>query len=221
VKRPDIIYPFKHTYLIAKLTASITQKLIQMPNTPNIHPTAKIMKGAIIDGEVTIGENTFIGSGAVVVSNGGNITIGNNTVVMENAVVRSAEKFNCSIGSNVLVGPKACITGAVIQNSCFIATNGTIFHGAELLSGTVLAVNAIVHINTFCPANTFVPIAHIAFGNPAKIYSPAEIMEFHADLRKAGGFVNYVYGIDATGLANAEIYQQLTEKFISMVSTGD
>ncbi len=188
-----------------------------MPNTPNIHPTAKIMKGAIIDGDVTIGENTFIGAGAVVVSNGGAVTIGSNTVVMENAVIRSAEKFNCTIGSNVLIGPKACVTGAIIHDGCFIATNAAVFHGAELLSGTVLAVNGIIHINTFCPANTFVPIAHIAFGNPVKIYTPEETMAFHTALTKAGGFVHYVYGIDPTGLANAEVYKQLTVRFLRMV----
>ncbi len=188
-----------------------------MPNSPNIHPTANIMKGAIIDGDVTIGENTFIGAGAVVVSNGGAVTIGSNTVVMENAVIRSAEKFNCTIGCNVIIGPKASVTGAIIHDGCFIATNGTVFHGAELLGGTVLAVNGIIHVNTFCPANTFVPIGHIAFGNPVKIYTPGEIMAFHTDLKNAGGFVHYVYGINTAGLPNAEVYKQLTERFLSMV----
>jgi len=187
----------------------------------NIHPTAKISQGSIIQGNVTIGENTFIGAGAVVVSNGGSVTIGSNTVIMENAVIRSAQGFNCAIGNNVLVGPKACITGAVIHDGCFIATNGTVFHGCELLNGTVLAVNGIIHVNTYCPANTFVPIAHIAFGNPAKIYSPTQVMEFHADLKNAGGFVKYVYGIDAAGLTNPEIYKLLTEKFLDMVGRGE
>ncbi len=187
-----------------------------MPFIPNIHPTAKIGKGAIIDGHVTIGENTFIGAGAVVVSNGGQVAIGNGTVIMENAVIRSAEGFNCTIGNHVLIGPKASVTGAAINDGCFIATNAVVFHGAQLLSGTVLAVNGIIQVNTFCPANTFIPIAHIAFGNPAVIYSPSQVMEFHAALKQAGGFIKNVYGINPAGLDNTELYKQLTEKFLAM-----
>ncbi len=179
----------------------------------NIAASAKIMKGVILDGDITIGENTYIGAGAILSANGGKIEIANNTVLMENAIVRSTVKFNCKIGNNVLIGPKACITGAVIHDCCFIATNGTVFHGSELLSGSVLAVNSIIHINTWCPADTFVPVNHIAIGNPVKIYSPNNITDFHAEMRKTG-FVNYVYDIDTTGLSNAEIYKQVTEAFL-------
>jgi carbonic anhydrase/acetyltransferase-like protein (isoleucine patch superfamily) len=180
---------------------------------PTIHPSARIMKGATIDGPVTIGENTYVGAGAVITGNGGSIKIGSSAVIMENAVIRASPKFNCSIGNHVLVGPKACITGATVHDCCFIATNGTVFHGSELSGGTVLAVNGIIHVGTFCPADTYIPINHIAFGNPVKIYSPGQVTEFHAELRKVG-FVKYVYDIDTTGLSNSEIYRQLTKKFL-------
>ncbi len=184
-----------------------------MNRLQKIHPAATISEGAIIQGSVTIGANTYIAAGAVIAANGGTIEIGSNTVIMENAVIRSTVKFNCTIGSHVLIGPKAAITGAGIADCCFIATNATVFHGAFLSAGTVVAVNAIVHINSFCLTDTFIPIHHIAFGKPVRIYSPAEINEFHQDLRKTG-FTKYVYGIDPTGLSNAEIYRQLTEKFL-------
>lgn len=182
-------------------------------NEPQIHPAARIMKGVILEGSVTIGENTYVGAGAIITSNGGHIEIGANTVIMENAIIRASPKFNCRIGNNVLIGPKACITGATINNSCFIATNATIFHGSDLASGTVLAVNGIIHVGTICPGDTYIPINHIAFGNPAKIYSPAQITEFHAELKKVG-FVKYVYDIDTSGLSNSEIYTRLTETFL-------
>ncbi|MDJ1501104.1 gamma carbonic anhydrase family protein [Xanthocytophaga agilis] len=181
---------------------------------PTIHPSARIMQGVIIEGDVTIGENTYIGSGSIITANGGSIHIGNNTVIMENAIIRSNKKFPCLIGDNVLVGPKACITGAIIHKACFIATNATIFHGAELSNGTVLAVNGIIHVGTFCPENTFIPINHIGFGNPVKVYGPGEIQEFHAELRKVG-FVKYVYDIDTTGLSNTDLYTKLTETFLA------
>lgn len=188
-----------------------------MKNIQTIHPTVKVMEGAIIIGSVVIGANTYIGAGAVISSNGGTIEIGANTVIMEGAIIRSSKKFNCNIGNHVLIGPKATITGSRIDDYCFIATNGTIFHGSNIKSGTVLAVNGIIHIDTFCPENTFVPINHIAFGNPAIIYSPSEIGDFHLELKQIG-FAKYVYDIDTSGLSNSDIYKKMTGKFLANIN---
>lgn len=184
--------------------------------TVTVHPSAKVHPSAIIEGNITIGEKTFIGAGVVIVSHGGSINIGREVVIMENAVIRANHKFNCMIGNNVLVGPKATITGAVIHDACFIATNATIFHGANLESGTVVAVNSIVHVATHCQASTYIPINHIAFGNPAKVYPPDRVTDFHAELRKVG-FVKYVYGFSTEGMTNPEIYTQLTREFLEHV----
>lgn len=181
-----------------------------------IHPTAKVHPSAIIEGNVTIAERTFIGAGAIIISHGGSIDIGREAVIMENAIVRANHKFNCVIGNNVLIGPKATITGAVVHDACFIATNATIFHGSNLESGTVVAVNSIVHVATHCPPSTYIPINHIAFGNPATIYSPDQITAFHAELRKVG-FVKFVYGFSTEGMTNSEIYTQLTREFLKHV----
>lgn len=189
-----------------------------MPTNLQIHPSAKIMEGVILAGNISIGENTYIAPGVVINANGGCIAIGSNTVIMENAIIRASVKFDCQIEDNIMIGPKACITGATIHNGCFIATNATVFHGAELFDGTVVAVNAIVHIASSCPKNTFVPISHIAFGNPVKVYGPAEIPAFHAALKELG-FAKYVYEIDTAGLPNEEIYRQMTEKFLANVVT--
>lgn len=181
-----------------------------------IHPTAKIHKSAIIDGDVEIGAGTYVAPGAIISATGGKISIGSNSVILENAMIRGSKNFNCILGNHVLVGPRASVTGATLENACFIATGSTIFHGSYLHSGTVLAVNGIIHIGTLCPPDTYIPINHIAFGNPLKIYSPAEIQEFHTDLKKVG-FVKHAYGIDTTGLSNTEIYTQLTEKYLSFL----
>lgn len=185
-----------------------------MKNIQTIHPTVKIMEGVIIIGSVVIGANTYIGAGVIISSNNGTIEIGANTVIMEGAIIRSSKKFKCTIGNNVLIGPKATITGSRIDDCCFIATNGTVFHGSNLKSGTVLAVNGIIHINTFCAEDTFVPINHIAFGNPAKIYTPSDIGNFHLELKKIG-FAKYVYDIDTSGLSNSGIYKKMTSEFLT------
>ncbi|MEP7317679.1 MAG: hypothetical protein ABI921_03030 [Panacibacter sp.] len=181
--------------------------------TGTIHTSANIDDTAIIKGNVSIGENTYIAPGVIINATHGSIEIGANTVIMENAIIRSSAKFDCKIGDNVLIGPKACITGATIHNACFIATNATIFHGSEILSGSVVAVNAIVHIGTHCPENTFIKINHVALGNPAVIYPPTEIDALHTELRKLG-FAKYVYDMDVAGMSTSEVYTAMTNLIV-------
>ncbi len=64
-------------------------KPVQMTINQQIHSTAKIMQGVVLEGDVTIGANTYIGAGAVITCNGGTIDIGSNTVIMENAIIYS------------------------------------------------------------------------------------------------------------------------------------
>lgn len=182
-----------------------------------IHTSANMDESVIIKGNVSIGENTYIAPGVIINATHGSIEIGANTVIMENAIIRSSAKFDCKIGNNVLIGPKACITGATIHNACFIATNATIFHSSEILSGSVVAVNGIVHIGTYCPENTYIKINHVAFGNPAVIYAPTEIDALHTELRKLG-FAKYVYDMDVTGMSATEVYTAMTNLIVQRMS---
>ena len=182
----------------------------------NISQSAIISDGVIIKGNVSIGDNTYIAPGAIINAYSGNIAIGTHTIIRENAIIRSSEKFSCTIGNNVLIGPKACITGATIHDACFIATNATIFYGSILEKGTVVAVNGIVHIGTYCKESTYIKINHVAFGNPAIIYPPTELDKLHEELKKTG-FVKYVYDIDTAGLSNSEVYTRMTNLIIQRV----
>ena len=56
--------------------------------TPNIHPSAYIAPTATICGDVTIGENSRVLFGAILVAEGGSVEIGANCIIMENAVIR-------------------------------------------------------------------------------------------------------------------------------------
>jgi carbonic anhydrase/acetyltransferase-like protein (isoleucine patch superfamily) len=81
--------------------------------------------------------------------------------VMENAVLRGAGKYPCTLGSHVLVGPHAHIAGATINGCVFVATGASVFNGAVLEQGVVVAINAVVHLGTRCLAGTGVPIGHM------------------------------------------------------------
>ncbi|HYM70599.1 MAG TPA: hypothetical protein VEZ44_13465 [bacterium] len=49
-----------------------------------------------------------------------------------------------------------------------------IFNGASLGGACVVALDGKVHIDTALAAGARVPIGYIAFGRPAKLYSPVQ-----------------------------------------------
>lgn len=163
--------------------------------TPVIDTSTFVAPNATICGDVKIGRNTRIMYGATVIAEGGTIEIGDNCVVLENAVLRSTVKHSLKIGNEVLIGPNAHVVGCVVEDSVFIATGASIFHGAKLCKGSEVRINAVVHIKTILPENEFVPIGWIALGDPVKIL-PYENHDEIWSILKSLNFPKYVYGVD-------------------------
>lgn len=139
---------------------------------PSVHESAYVAPTAVISGNVTIGENSRILFGAVITAEGGSVTIGSDCIVMENAVIRGTRRHPVQIGSHVLVGPRAYLTGCVVDDNAFLATGAAIFNGARIGARAEVRINAVVHLKTVLPADSVVPIAWVAVGDPAEILPP-------------------------------------------------
>ncbi len=179
---------------------------------PDIDPTAVVAPTAVLSGDVQVGAGTVVLAGAVITSQGAPVRIGQHCVVMEHAVIRGAGQHPCSLGNHVLVGPQAHISGATVHGRAFIATGASVFNGAILEEGVVVAINAVVHIGTRCLAGTGVPIGHIAFGTPATVYAPHDAPAVHAQLA-ALGFTKVVFGLETSHLADADAIEQLCARY--------
>src|SRR5205809_2289393 len=100
---------------------------------PTVDPTAWIAPNAVVSGAVTIGAGTRVLYGAVLTAeSGAEIDLGDRCVIMEQAVLRASGRFPLRIGTGVLVGPHAYVTGAQIGAHSFIATGAMVFNGARL-----------------------------------------------------------------------------------------
>lgn len=163
---------------------------------PRIDPAAWVAPDATICGDVEIAEGSRVLHGARIVGEaGGSIRIGRNVIVMENAVVRAGPRHPCSIGDHCLIGPHAHVTGATVEEQCFIATGASIFHGAHVGKGSVIRVDGIVHLKTRLEPGAVVPIKWIALGDPARLFPPEKHEELSAVLRELN-FSMTVYGVD-------------------------
>jgi carbonic anhydrase/acetyltransferase-like protein (isoleucine patch superfamily) len=141
---------------------------------PRVHETAYVAPTATICGDVTIGENSRVLFGAVIVAEGGPVEIGAECIVMENAVIRGTRRHPIRIGHHVLVGPRAYLTGCTVEDNVFLATGATIFNGARIGTRAEVRINGVVHLKTNLPPDAIVPIDWVAVGDPAQILPPHE-----------------------------------------------
>lgn len=162
--------------------------------TPVIHASTRIAPNAVICGDVTIGPNCSIGFGAVLTAESGPIVIGENCVVMDTAVLRGVRDNALTVGNNVLVGPRAYLSGCTISDNVFLATGTTVFNGARIGEGSEVRINGVVHLRTVLPPNATVPIGWIAVGDPAEILSPDQHERIWS-IQKQLDFPQYVFGI--------------------------
>ncbi|QEV16440.1 gamma carbonic anhydrase family protein [Streptomyces alboniger] len=172
-------------------------------HSPTVHPEARVAPTAVVSGAVTIGPGAVVLDGAVITAESASVEIGAESIVMENAVVRGAGSHPAVIGERTMIGPGTHITGARIGGECMIATHSSVFNGAHLDDGVLVAIGAIVHVGTRLLEGDRVPMQHIAVGDPAEIYPPERAAEAHRAVERIG-FTTQVFGHDTGDLSFRE-----------------
>ncbi len=145
---------------------------------PEVHPSAYIAPTAVLCGDVRVGPDCQVLFGAVLTDDGGPVLLGESSIVMENAVLRGTRRDPVRLGAHVLVGPRAYLVGADVNDDCFLATGATVFNGARLGRGCEVRINGLVRLRTVLPPGTLVPIGWVAVGDPPLIAGP----ERHEDI---------------------------------------
>lgn len=146
-------------------------------NSPYIAP------GAIVLGDVTLGEDVGIWYHATVRGDRAPIVIGNRSNVQDNAVVHVDAKYPVTIGENVTIGHSAVIHG------CEIGDNSLIGMGAIVMNGARIGKNCIVGAGALVTQNTVVPDNSLILGNPAKVKRQVTQEEIVASLHNAEVYV--------------------------------
>ncbi|MGQ0675824.1 MAG: gamma carbonic anhydrase family protein [Rhodospirillales bacterium] len=162
---------------------------------PRLGKDVHIAPNAVVSGDVEIGEGSCVLFGAVLTAEGGPIRLGRNCVVMENAVLRGAPDAPLTLGDNVLVGPRAYLTGCAVGANAFLAAGSTVFNKAVVGERAEVRINAVVHLKTRVEPGATVPIGWVAVGDPAKILPPGAHEEIWR-IQKPLDFPKTVFGLD-------------------------
>ncbi len=130
-------------------------------HTPIVPDSAFVAQGALVMGEVTLGEQCGVWPGAVIRGDFAHIQIGAGTIIEDNVVVHTGREMQ--IGENVIVGHGAVIHCHKIGNNSLIANNATVLDDAEIGSFCVIGAGAVVSPGMEIPDRSLV------FGVPGRI----------------------------------------------------
>src|SRR5215831_19768875 len=131
--------------------------------TPVLGKNVFIAKGAVVFGDVTIGDHSSIWYNAVARGDINRIVIGHHTNIQVNSVLHLADDFPCLIGNYVTVGHGAILHACTIGDEVLVGMGATVLDGAVIGAQSLIGARALVTPDTKIPAGSFV------LGAPAKV----------------------------------------------------
>jgi len=150
---------------------------------PEIGENSFIHPQAVVIGEVKLGQNCYVGAGAILRGDYGSIIIGNGSNIQENAVMHSEPSTTAQIGEDVLVGHAAIVHGpCTIHDRVMIGMGSLISNQCEMEEGSFLAAGSVL------PPGRKIPAHQLAMGNPAKA-----VREVSEDLAQYNGLAIKLY----------------------------
>lgn len=149
----------------------------------NIHPTVTLFRGAVVSGDVTLGEGTSVWYNSVLRGDLAPIVVGRNCNIQENAVLHLDAGFPCVLGDEVTVGHGAILHGCEIGDCTVVGM------GAIVLSGAKVGKNCIIGAGALVTGKTVIPDGYLAVGSPAKPVRPISEAEIERIRHNAGEYL--------------------------------
>jgi carbonic anhydrase/acetyltransferase-like protein (isoleucine patch superfamily) len=155
--------------------------------TPKIHRTAFIAPGAVVCGDVEIGEEASIWYGCVLRGDSNKIIVGAGANVQDGTVIHADEPayggVPTIIGMRALIGHKCMLHGATVEDEGFVGMGATMLDGSAVKTGGMLAAGA------FLSPKKIVPAGELWAGVPAKKFRDLKEGESKLAL---GGALHYI-----------------------------
>jgi carbonic anhydrase/acetyltransferase-like protein (isoleucine patch superfamily) len=130
---------------------------------PEIHPSVYIAQGAMIIGDVTIGEESSVWFNAVLRGDLDQIRIGARTNIQDGTIVHLDNGYPCIIGDDVTVGHGCIVHGCTVGDGAMLGMGAIVLTGAKIGERAIVGAGALVREGQEIPPET------VAVGIPAKV----------------------------------------------------
>ncbi len=144
---------------------------------------AMIAPGAVVLGDVCLGNGVSIWYHATVRGDRSSITIGDGTNIQDNCVLHTGSDLPVLIGRNVSVGHGAIVHG------CCIGDNTLIGMGAILMNGCCIGKNCIIGAGAIVTGGKTIPDNSLVVGNPGRVVREVTEEEVRGNLKNARLYV--------------------------------
>ena len=130
---------------------------------PRLHPTAFVIPGATVIGDVSLGEESSVWYGAVLRGDLNRIVIGVRSNIQDCAVLHLADDFPVLVGERVTIGHSAVVHACTIDDEVLIGM------GAIILDGAEIGARSIIGANTLVTGGMKIPPGSLVLGSPGKV----------------------------------------------------
>ena len=138
---------------------------------PRVPGSAYVAEGAVLRGDVTLGERVSVWFNAVVRGDEGTVRIGDFSNIQDCCVIHSDLGVGVDIGARVSIGHGAVVRGARIEDAVMIGM------GAVVMTGVVVGKGLIVGAASFVAYRAQFPPYSMIYGSPARLVRPLEQWE--------------------------------------------
>lgn len=149
---------------------------------PSIGKETYVSEYALLIGDVRIGDNCYIGHGAILRGDYGSIEIDSGTAVEEGVMMHAPPDGTCRVGKRVTIGHGAIIHASSIGDFAIIGMGAVVSLCAEVGEETIIAEGSIVTCRQSIPSGV------VAGGNPAK-----ELRKITAEDKRNWGYGKQLY----------------------------
>ena len=130
---------------------------------PAIGRGVYIAHGAVVVGDVTIGDHSSVWYNAVLRADINRIVVGHHTNIQDNAVVHLADDYPCLVGNYVTVGHSAIVHACTVGDEVLVGMGATILDGAKIGERSLIGAGALI------TQRTQIPHGSLVLGSPARV----------------------------------------------------
>jgi len=130
---------------------------------PTLGQRVYIARGAIVDGDVAIGDYSSIWHNAVLRGDINRIVVGHHSNVQDNSVLHLADEYPCIVGDYVTIGHSAII------HACSVGNETLVGMGAIIMDGVVIGEQSIIGAGALVTQGQQIPPGSMVLGSPAVV----------------------------------------------------
>jgi carbonic anhydrase/acetyltransferase-like protein (isoleucine patch superfamily) len=156
---------------LVRLHPSVVSKLEEQLETflrkpPTLGRDVFIARGAVVLGDVTLGDEASVWFNAVLRGDINRIVVGHHSNIQDSAVLHLADELPCLVGNYVTIGHAAVI------HACTVGDEVLVGMGATVLDGAVVGEQSIIGANALVTQRLQIPPGSLVMGAPAKVVRP-------------------------------------------------